>query len=177
MAITKLAADVNVITALPDSPSVTDTELKASFDTAGNLVKTYVNDTLTTEIDTLLAGIDTSKRNTADVYKLLYDHSVLGSITDGSTKTIPGLSEYSLILIDHIYGAILLTMNKEKTRAFGISTYGADPNDYTFFMTLCVYCTISGDTITFNNKTLTHTINTVHNAGNFANLHSLHGLM
>lgn len=177
MAITKLTTDVEIITALSDSPSLTNNELKAKFDEAGNLIQTYYNEVLTSEVDALLSGIDTSKRNKADVYKLLYDHSTLGSITDGSTKTIPEFSDYSLFIIDHIYGSILLTMNPDKTEAFGISPYGVDPADNTFFMTLTMNCTVSGDSVTFNNKTLNHTINTTHNAGSFAAVRSIRGLI
>lgn len=56
MALTKLTDDVAIIGALSDTPNATEgltaTQLKAKFDEAAGLVKTYVNDTLTEELDT-----------------------------------------------------------------------------------------------------------------------------
>lgn len=60
MALSKLTDDLNVVQGLPDSPNagvggLTSTQLKVKFDTAGNAIKTYLNNTLTTETDTQLA--------------------------------------------------------------------------------------------------------------------------
>jgi hypothetical protein len=65
MALTKLTADVNNIQALSDRPNtidgLTSSQLKAKYDKAGADIKTYINSTLTTELDTALATIpDTS---------------------------------------------------------------------------------------------------------------------
>lgn len=62
MSITKLTDDLDIIQALDDLPNDTGTpplsaaELKAKFDEAGNTIKTYINDTLTDEVDTELSG-------------------------------------------------------------------------------------------------------------------------
>ena len=66
MALTKLTTDVENITPLSDKPNSTDgltsAELRALFDKAGVDIKTYVNNTLTSEIDTELGKkFDTSK--------------------------------------------------------------------------------------------------------------------
>lgn len=57
MAITNLTDDLDIIQALSDTPNATEgltsTELKTKFDEAGNTIKTYINDTLTDEVDTL----------------------------------------------------------------------------------------------------------------------------
>lgn len=60
MSLTKLTADLNIIQALDDEPNdvggLTAAQLKAKFDQAGGAIKTYLNETLTPELDTALAG-------------------------------------------------------------------------------------------------------------------------
>ena len=60
MPLTKLTADLNIIQALDDEPNdvggLTAAQLKAKFDQAGGTIKTYLNETLTQELDTALAG-------------------------------------------------------------------------------------------------------------------------
>lgn len=51
MALTKLTTSLAIIAALDDEPSLTAAQLKAKFDEAGGLIKDYINDTLTEEID------------------------------------------------------------------------------------------------------------------------------
>ena len=65
MALTKLTANVNNIQALSDRPNeidgLTSAELKERFDKAGADIKTYLNESLTTELDSAIATIpDTS---------------------------------------------------------------------------------------------------------------------
>jgi hypothetical protein len=59
MALTKLTTNLNNIQALHDRPNVTDgltaDELKEKFDKAGNDIKTYINNTLTEELDSTIA--------------------------------------------------------------------------------------------------------------------------
>ena len=55
MSLTKFTENTNVISELPDTPSLTATELKAKFDEVGGKVKTYLNNTLTTETEQLVA--------------------------------------------------------------------------------------------------------------------------
>lgn len=61
MALTKFLTDVNNIQALSDRPNeidgLTSAELKQRFDKAGGDIKNYLNNTLTSEIDTALATI------------------------------------------------------------------------------------------------------------------------
>lgn len=80
MALTKLTTDLNIIQALVDEPNdvggLTAAQLKAKFDEGTNDIKTYMNNTLTSEIDSTLA-------TKAEVQAV-----VLGQIPDGSlTKT------------------------------------------------------------------------------------------
>lgn len=59
MALTKLTTNLNNIQALHDRPNVTDgltaDELKERFDKAGNDIKSYINNTLTEELDNVVA--------------------------------------------------------------------------------------------------------------------------
>lgn len=59
MALTKLTANLNNVSALSDSPNIDDgltsTQLKAVFDKAGDDIKTFVNSTLTVEADATFA--------------------------------------------------------------------------------------------------------------------------
>lgn len=61
MALTKFLTNVNNIQALSDKPNeidgLTSAELKAKFDKAGSDIKTYINDTLTEELDTKFGSI------------------------------------------------------------------------------------------------------------------------
>lgn len=60
MALTKLTTNLNNIQALHDRPNVTDgltaDELKERFDRAGNEIKSYINNTLTEELDDVVAN-------------------------------------------------------------------------------------------------------------------------
>lgn len=56
MSLTKCAADTNNISSLSDRPALTATELKAKFDKAGTDIKSFLNNTLTNEVDNALAN-------------------------------------------------------------------------------------------------------------------------
>jgi len=55
MSLTKCTIDTDVISNLADEPTLTATQLKAKFDKEADDLKTYINETLTTEIDSLVA--------------------------------------------------------------------------------------------------------------------------
>ena len=66
MALTKLTNNLNIHQSLPDQPTLTATELKQKFDEAADTIKTYINSTLTPQIDTLITALqnkDTSLTN------------------------------------------------------------------------------------------------------------------
>lgn len=60
MALTKLTTNLNNIQALHDRPNTSDgltsDELKERFDRAGNDIKSYINNTLTEELDSAIAN-------------------------------------------------------------------------------------------------------------------------
>jgi len=64
MSLTKFNGDVTNIQGLADKPTQSASALKALFDKIGSDLKTYINGTLTTEIDTALGG----KANSNNVY-------------------------------------------------------------------------------------------------------------
>lgn len=61
MALTKLTDNLNNIQSLADKPTETATQLKQAFDSAGNTIKGYINETLIDELDTALANIASSE--------------------------------------------------------------------------------------------------------------------
>jgi len=79
MAISSFTDDVNIISALGDNPNTDDSlsaaQLKAKFDFAANLIKTYINNTMVGAINgnstgvannaTAIAGLGTSKADAA----------------------------------------------------------------------------------------------------------------
>lgn len=82
MSLTKLTTDLENIQALSDKPNeiegLTADELKAKFDKAGSDIKTYINDTLTTEVDSkielltpkdVVTGLNISGEVTTTAYR------------------------------------------------------------------------------------------------------------
>lgn len=70
MALTKLTANVNNIQALSDRPNtidgLTSAELKERFDKAGADIKSYLNTTLTEELDAAISTIPSNYVTTSD---------------------------------------------------------------------------------------------------------------
>lgn len=90
MALTKFLENVNNIQALSDKPNeidgLTSAELKAKFDKAGSDIKTYINDTLTEQIDTAIATIpDISDCVTTSDYRLTNSRQCNNSFDSWST--------------------------------------------------------------------------------------------
>lgn len=98
MALTKCNAAVNQITLLDDEPALSAEQLKAKFDAAGAEIKTYLNDTLTEEIeaaipqivnDLITGGAD--KTASAETVKTL-NASKQKAITSGTAAPSGGAS-------------------------------------------------------------------------------------
>lgn len=73
MALTELTASLDIITALPDQPSLSATDLKKEFDEGTNIIKDYINDTLTKEQDAINATIPTYALTSGTVAKTAED--------------------------------------------------------------------------------------------------------
>lgn len=63
MVLTKLEEDLNIVENLPDSPNLEPDELKRKFDESSIKIKNFINETLTTEIDTIVTQIKKDMNN------------------------------------------------------------------------------------------------------------------
>ena len=54
MSLTKLTENLNKVSNLPEKPTLSPEALQAVFDEAGNIIKSYLNETLTVEVETLI---------------------------------------------------------------------------------------------------------------------------
>lgn len=87
MALTKLTDNLNVIQSLADKPTETASELKEAFDTAGNAIKDYINDTLTTEVDSALSSVNSAldtKASSSSVYSKTDVNALLDDKVDST---------------------------------------------------------------------------------------------
>lgn len=89
MSLTKLEENLNIIENLPDSPNLEPSELKRKFDQGSGVIKKYINETLTKEIDALVTQI---KKDVSDkiieedkkkyyVGKLIFDTKNVNPVT------------------------------------------------------------------------------------------------
>jgi len=96
MSLSKTTVVVNNIQSLSDTPSsaegLTTQTFKAKFDQTGADLKTYINSTLTEELDTLITGIQgditdiEAELNGIDVSTLLVKANNLSDVTSASTS-------------------------------------------------------------------------------------------
>ncbi len=61
MALDKFTENVNVNQGQPDQPTLSAQQLKELLDSPGNLIKTYINEVLTEQIDTLISQLNNGK--------------------------------------------------------------------------------------------------------------------
>lgn len=86
MSLTKLTENLNKVSSLPDKPTLQSDELKAVFDESGNIIKEYINDTLTTEVENLItSSINASK---VTVENVLTSTSANNALSAGQGKAI-----------------------------------------------------------------------------------------
>lgn len=83
MSLTKLTADLNIIGGLPDQPTESATQLKEKFDDAGNIIKEYLNNTLTEEIPNEISSSSSSALNTAKNYT----NTKISALANGQVAT------------------------------------------------------------------------------------------
>ena len=80
MSLTKFIGNTNNVQSLPDRPTETASQLKAIFDKTGDDIKKYINNTLTSELDTQFENIYTKTESNAnyvksgDIYIITYTH-------------------------------------------------------------------------------------------------------
>lgn len=91
MSLTKFNENVNNHQSLPDQPSQTAAQLKTLFDKAANDIKTYINSTLTTEIDTAVQGLTDNKVNKTDIVNDLTTGGATKVASAEMAKSLKGL--------------------------------------------------------------------------------------
>lgn len=89
MSLTKLTANLNSVSSLPDKPTLQSDELKSVFDEAGNVIKEYLNDVLTEEIEKLVS--DTAKSTKTIVENNLDSNSIVNALSSAQGKVLKGL--------------------------------------------------------------------------------------
>ena len=102
MAISSFSDDVNVIAALGDNPntdnSLSAAQLKAKFDYAANLIKTYINNTLVGAIN----GNSTAIATKADAATTLAGYGITDAMTSSSINSALALKQDLIIVTDTV---------------------------------------------------------------------------
>ena len=83
MSLTKLNDNLNIIQSLPNKPTLEAETLKAEFDKAANLIKDYINNTLTEETETLV-------QDSISAAKTPIENSLTNISTDKALSALQG---------------------------------------------------------------------------------------
>lgn len=81
MALTELTANLNIIQSLSDQPALSADELKQNFDAGANSIKTYINETLLPELNTLITNLQNGNSSTVAIV-----NNLKSIVTEISTK-------------------------------------------------------------------------------------------
>ena len=132
MAISKLTDDLNIISSLPDRPTLTSQELKEQFDKASNLIKKYINEKLTEEVGTELQTTIESAKAYVDELSSSLEESVNSKVTELETSVNKSISDMQTSLNSSVsslntnvgkktsYGDFLITRNSYQSQSGGI---------------------------------------------------------
>lgn len=119
MPLSKFTGETNNIQSLPDQPSISASELKAKFDKTGDDLKTYINGTLTSELDTELGN----KANSNNVYTkaevdgtVLLNNKRLGGALDRSATLSDSIANYKYLDIFSGNNRVLLCRTYNNNR-------------------------------------------------------------
>ncbi len=86
MSLPKLNDNLNKVSSLPEKPTLTSAELQAVFDEAGNIIKDYLNNTLTGAIETLITT--TVNANKTVVENTLTSTSITSALASAQGKVL-----------------------------------------------------------------------------------------
>lgn len=86
MSLTKLTDNLNSIQNLPNKPPLEAEELKVEFDKSANLIKTYINEVLTEEIETLITTTVNAAKTTVE--NVLTSTSVVNALSANQGKVL-----------------------------------------------------------------------------------------
>lgn len=104
MAISSFSDDVNVIAALGDNPntdnSLSADQLKAKFDYAAGLIKTYINSTLVGAINTNITNIGTLSSGKADVATTLAGYGITDAMTATAINSALAAKQDTINIVD-----------------------------------------------------------------------------
>lgn len=100
MALTKLTDNLNSIQSLPNKPSLEAEELKAEFDKSSNLIKAYINEILTEEIEALITNTVESAK--VIVENVLTSSSVVNALSANQGKALKDLIDTMKTKLDGI---------------------------------------------------------------------------
>lgn len=89
MSLTKLTENLNKVSSLPEKPTLTSAELQAVFDESGNAIKSYINNTLTGEVESLITT--TVQANKTVVENNLTSTSTTNALASAQGKVLKGL--------------------------------------------------------------------------------------
>ena len=89
MALTKLTDNLNSIQSLANKPPLEAEDLKAEFDKSSNLIKAYINEILTEEIEVLITNTVESAK--VIVENVLTSESAVNALSANQGKTIKDL--------------------------------------------------------------------------------------
>lgn len=89
MSLTKLTENLNIISSLPEKPTLTPSALQAVFDEAGNAIKDYLNNTLTGEVESLINT--TVQANKTTVENVLTSTSTTNALSSAQGKVLKDL--------------------------------------------------------------------------------------
>lgn len=120
MSLTKLTDNLNSIQSLPNKPSQEPEALKAKFDESANLIKKYINEVLTKEIENLIT-------NTAKSTKITVENVLTSEEKDNALSAYQGKVLKSLI--DNI-NSIIDTKQKAITTGTSTPNGGNDGDIY-----------------------------------------------
>jgi hypothetical protein len=85
MALPELTDNLNVIQSLPDKPAKTALELKQDFDKGSNTIKTYINETLLPQLNTIITNLQNGSTSVNQAI------TSLQTTVNGLSTTIAGL--------------------------------------------------------------------------------------
>lgn len=92
MSLTKFTGNTNVISELPDTPTLTSEELKAKFDEIGANIKKYINETLTEEVEQLISNEKATLQKTISNTKAELNNTI--AQLDSSTLKFTVIEEF-----------------------------------------------------------------------------------
>lgn len=125
MALTKLEENLNTIENLPDSPTLEPDELKREFDKSSILIKKYINEILTVEIDKLISSTSNEIKKMISSSKEEFNKKINDSKTE-INKTINNSNknvEDKIKQIYHVGKIIIDTKNINPSTYLGFGNW------------------------------------------------------